>query len=47
MAEVEEAVKFALESSQLPEKELFTDIYVNQGDLRVKGSDLFCGSTSV
>jgi len=43
MEDVQEAVKFALESSELPKDELFTNIYVNQGDLQVKGCDPFTG----
>ena len=47
MAEVEEAVAFALESSELPKNELYTDIYINQGDLKVRGCDPFTGNSSV
>ena len=43
MADVQEAVKFALASSELPKNELFTDVYINQGDLKVRGCDPFSG----
>jgi len=40
-AEVEEAVKFSLQGSGLPLQELYTHIFVDQGDLPVQGCDLY------
>ena len=41
LAKVEEAVKFALEGTELPVPELYTDIHINQGNLKVRGCDPF------
>ena len=39
--EVEEAVEYALQGSELPPQELYSHIFVDQGDLPVRGCDLF------
>ena len=46
LAEVEGAVASALEDPELPESELFTDIYADQGNLRVRGCDSFTWNTA-
>ena len=40
-AEVEEAVEFSLQGSELSPHELYSHIFVDQGDLPVRGCDLF------
>jgi len=40
-AEVGEAVEFSLQGSELPPHELYTHIFVDQGDLPVRGCDLY------
>ena len=40
-AEVEEAVMFSLQGSELPPQELYTHIFVDQGNLPVRGCDLY------
>lgn len=47
MTEVEEAKAFALEGQELPIPELYTDIYVNQGDIKVRGCDPFTSNTTI
>lgn len=44
--EVKEAVEFSLQGSELPFAELFTDVYKDQQDLYVRGTDLFTNSLS-
>ena len=46
-AEVEEAIEFCLQGSELPPQELYTHIYVNQGDLPVRGCDPFTTNQTV
>lgn len=47
-AEVDEAVKYSLEGSDLPPQELFTDVYTDQAEegLLIRGSDLFTNNMS-
>lgn len=46
LAQVEEAVQFALEGSELPTPELYTNVYVDQGDLKIRGCDPFTWNTN-
>ena len=48
IAEVEEAVKFSLEGTELPPQELYTDIYTDQAkeNLFVRGADPFTNNKS-
>ena len=46
-AEVKEAIEFCLQGSELPPHELYTHVYVNQGDLPVRGCDLFTTNQTV
>ena len=41
LSTVEEAVKFSLEGSELPIPELYTNVYVDQADLKIRGCDPF------
>ncbi len=41
LSTVEEAVKFSLEGSELPTPELYTNVYVDQADMRIRGCDPF------
>ena len=41
MADVEEAVSFCLAGEELPTPELYTHVYNNQGDLKIRGCDPF------
>ena len=43
---MKEAVEFSLEGSELPLSELYTDIYVDQKDRYVRGTDLFTNNLS-
>lgn len=47
LAVVEEAVEFALAGSELPTPELYTHVYVNQGDQSIRGCDPFTWNTTV
>lgn len=46
LGEVEEAVEFALAGSELPTPELYTHVYVNQGDQNIRGCDPFTWNTT-
>ena len=46
-AEVKEAIEFSLQGSELPPHELYTHVYVNQGDLLVRGCDPFTTNQTV
>ena len=46
-AEVKEAIEFCLQGSELPPHELYTHVYVNQGDLLVRGCDPFTTNQTV
>ena len=44
---MEEAVDFCIKGEELPTPELYTDVYVDQGDLPVRGCDPFTWNTAV
>jgi hypothetical protein len=46
LAQVEEAVEFALAGSELPTPELYTHVYVDQGDQAIRGCDPFTWNTN-
>lgn len=41
MSTIDEAVDFALAGSELPTPELYTSVYMDQGDLKIRGCDPF------